>query len=64
MADNLIHRIMALEETVYAVVRALEDKKVLEAGEVKNRLGRLEDSLRDTKSHEMADALRDARKRL
>jgi hypothetical protein len=55
---------VAVEQAFYVLVRALEEKKVLEPGDVTNRLHRMEESLRDSRATALADAIREVRRDL
>jgi len=63
MADTET-RLVALEQAFYVLVRALEEKKVLEPGDVTKQLHRMEESLRDSRATALADAIREVRKNL
>jgi RNA polymerase-interacting CarD/CdnL/TRCF family regulator len=63
MADTET-RLVALEQAFYVLVRALEEKRVLEPGDVTKRLQRMEETLRDSTVTALADAIREVRKNL
>jgi hypothetical protein len=57
-------RLVALEEAFYVLVRALEEKKILEPGAVTKRLHQMEETLRDSRATALADAIQEVRRNL
>jgi len=57
-------RLVALEEAFYVLVRALEEKRILEPGAVTQRLHRMGETLRDSRATALADAIQEVRRNL